>query len=122
MPRVRRGTVKSRAKVWEYSIGDPPHVVTAHERLDRNRAVTIRWWLADEKRYQRKSTGLFVRDERGVVDPELEREVVALTQQCYDELMAGRSVGLGEAGSEQSALGNEAGDAAGPTGSSGPLT
>jgi hypothetical protein len=27
VPRVRRGTVKSRAKAWEYSTGDPPPIV-----------------------------------------------------------------------------------------------
>jgi hypothetical protein len=58
--------------------------------------------MAEEKRYQRKSLGVVVRDDRGVVDPELEREVVAIVQKWYDDLMAGRAVALGDGDLQQS--------------------
>jgi hypothetical protein len=89
--RARRGTVKTRAKAWEYQVGEPPNTVTAYERVDRSRTITIRWWIPEGKAFRRKSLGITVRDERGVVDPELQREAVALTQRWYDDLMAGRT-------------------------------
>jgi hypothetical protein len=89
--RARKGTVKTRAKAWEYQVGEPPNTVTAYERVDRGRTITIRWWIPEEKAFRRKSLGITVRDERGVVDPELQREAVALTQRWYDDLMAGRT-------------------------------
>jgi hypothetical protein len=89
--RSGKNCIKSRAKPWEYQIGEPPNTVTAYERLDRGRTVSIRWWVPETKRFQRKSLGIRVRQEQGGVDPELQRKAVSLTQRWYDDLMAGRT-------------------------------
>jgi integrase len=90
MVRSRRSR-KTGAKVWQYQKGDPPRTVTAVERLDRGRIIEVRWWVGHLKRFQRRSLGFSIRDDRGVIVQELEQEAVRLTQSMYDALMAGRT-------------------------------
>lgn len=92
MARRTRGTTK--AKTWEYQVGEPPNTVTAYERLDRGRAIELRWWVGELKRFKKKSLGFVIRDERGVIQEHLQREAVRLTQGWYDALMAGRTPAL----------------------------
>jgi hypothetical protein len=95
---VRRGKRKrrTRAKLWQYQIGEPPHTVTAIERLDRNRVVEVRWWVGALDRYQHRSLKLYVRNDDGVVDPWLEQEAVRRTEEFYRELRRGDEGGSGE--------------------------
>lgn len=82
---------KAKARVWQYQRGEPPNTVTAVERTDRSRLVEVRWWVPRLKRFQRRSLGFSIRDERGIIVEELQREAVQHTQAIYDALMAGRS-------------------------------
>jgi hypothetical protein len=109
--RARKGSVKTRSKAWEYQVGEPPNTVTAYERVDRGRIVMVRWWIPEKKAFRRRSLGMTVRDERGVVDPELQREAVALTQRWYDDLMAGRSPTVPDSNLEDGEEPSEDGDA-----------
>jgi hypothetical protein len=86
----RKGPVTTAAKPWKYQKGEPPNTVTAFERMDRGRVIEVRWWVGHLKRFQRRSLGFAIRDERGVIVEDLEREAVRQTQAMYDSLMAGR--------------------------------
>lgn len=50
--------------------------------------------MGELKRFKKKSLGFTIRDERGVIEDELQREAVRLTQGWYDALMAGRTPAL----------------------------
>src|SRR5690606_3288983 len=90
MARQRRRGSRSAAKPWKYQRGEPPNTVTAVERTDRGRVIEVRWWVGSLKRFQRRSLGFAIRDERGAIVEELEREAVRQTQVMYDTLMLGR--------------------------------
>lgn len=96
----RRGRAKTAAKPWKYQKGEPPNTVTAFERTDRGRVIEVRWWVGELKRYQRRSLGFGIRDDRGMIVPELEQEAVRQTQSTYDSLMAGREPRAGGDDSE----------------------
>lgn len=80
MVRPRKGKKGSAAKAWKYQKGEPPNTVTANERLSRGRTVEVRWWLSETKKFRTRSLGFGIRDERGVIDPDLEQEAVRQTQ------------------------------------------
>lgn len=88
MTRTRKDT--SRAKAWEYQVGEYPNTVTAYERLDRKRTIELRWWVGELRRFQKKSLGFRIRDESGAINPDLEREAVVLTQEWHTNLMGVR--------------------------------
>ncbi|MQA91891.1 MAG: hypothetical protein GEU90_17005 [Gemmatimonas sp.] len=90
MTSGRKKRSKTAAKTWKYQKGEPPNTITAFERTDRGRVIEVRWWVGQLKRYQRRSLGFSIRDERGAIAPELEQEAVRQTQVMYDSLMAGR--------------------------------
>lgn len=96
MSRSRKGKRSSAAKAWKYQKGEPPNTVTAYERLTRGRTVEVRWWLGETKKFRTRSLGFGIRDERGVIDPELEQEAVRQTQSIYDSLRSGRGLPLAE--------------------------
>lgn len=58
---------------WTYTVGEPPHQVTAYERADRKYAIYSRVWDGKRNRDKRKLCGP-IRDERGRIIPEREIE------------------------------------------------
>lgn len=80
MARSRKVSNKTSAKVWQYRKGEPPHTVTAYERVKRNRVIEVRWWVGSLKSFRTRSLGFGIRDERGVIVEELEQEAVRRTQ------------------------------------------
>jgi integrase len=90
MARSRKARARTAAKPWQYQKGEPPRTVTAVERMDRGRVIEVRWWVGHLKRFQRRSLGFGIRNERGVIVQELEQEAVRQTQAMYDAVMAGR--------------------------------
>jgi hypothetical protein len=69
---------------WRYSYGAPPHVVSAFERLDRDRLVFVRWTnpaSSDRDKRSRRSLGLTVRNPKtGRLDPRRVRQAEQTVQ------------------------------------------
>ncbi len=80
----------SRAKAWQYQVGEYPNTVTAYERLDRRRTIELRWWVGELRRFQKKSLGFRIRDESGAIDRGLERRAVVETQEWHASLTSMR--------------------------------
>ncbi len=112
MRRKKRGADRTRAKAWEYQVGDAPNTVTAYERTDRGRAIEVRWWASELKRFRRKSLGFVIRDAAGMIDSDLQAKAVRLTRHLYDQLLAGEEPTLpadGDTDAEDPVVGDEGG-------------
>lgn len=85
MPRRPRGPAPGE---WQYTVGDPPHQVTAYERADRGFAIYARVW--DGQRYtEKRRLHDGIRDEDGRIDPELELAAQELAIDRHRNVAAG---------------------------------
>jgi hypothetical protein len=73
---------------WEYSVGEVPHLLTAHERADRGNRIYTRVWTG--KAYvAKKALCGSIRGADGKIDPELEQEARDLAMKRQREVRAG---------------------------------
>lgn len=88
MARARKGGPKPGT--WKYTVGEPPLVLTAYERKDRELAIWTRAW--DGKRYtERRALCETIRGDDGRVIPEREIEAQRLTVERHRGLASGLS-------------------------------
>ncbi|GMV04682.1 MAG: hypothetical protein AMXMBFR53_09620 [Gemmatimonadota bacterium] len=77
--------------MWEHQISDP--VLVVWERTDRGGAVYARWWRRKDGRrgyWAKKALGIPLRDSTtGLVDPNLEREILRRASALHRDLIAG---------------------------------
>lgn len=79
---------------WSWAYGQRPHVVSAHERLDRDGAIEIRYsdlhkTGRDKRRKLFLDATLKVRNARGTIDRQLVRNVQEAIKQVNARLVAG---------------------------------
>lgn len=80
---------------WSWSYGNKPHVVYARERLDRGRAIEVRYSDPDKPGRDKRrkyflDVSLTVRNAKGKIDRVLEREVQDAVKQINARLITGQ--------------------------------
>lgn len=89
-------TRKDNSPPWSWSYGERPHTVYARERLDRGGLIEVRYSdLELASRDKRKKYFLHdsikLRNHKGIIDRQVEREVHEIVRQINARLLTGRN-------------------------------